>query len=236
MANKIIKEQMVMFPFEFISPIELIVEESLAIEAGAAMIRGILLREGVSRNSNLYTISEMENIAAQAEGQSLYAGTMTKRDPNTGRLKKGLHANIFDNRVGRILSATFNKIKRVITFKAVIVNTPKFPHIVEEVAQGWGISIGGIAHKAKLVLDEAGRILTKILGLKLNHVQLLRPNTITGIAGAEVESVEIQESMIMYCDEETGICYTGAGKPITQNKEPKDEPEPTITINIKIGV
>jgi len=237
MANQIIKEQMIMFPFEYISPIEVTVEESLATKAGVAIIKGVLLREGVSRNDNLYTIEEMDKIAEQAIGQPLYVGTMTKRHADSGRMMKGLHANIASNRIGKIISAMFDKIKRCITFMAEVVNTKNFPHIVEEVAQGWGISIGGVAHKAKLVLDSAGRVLTKILGLKLSHVQLLSPTSIKGIVGAEVESVEIQESMIMYCDKLTGICYTKSEKIVTTTTKTQIiEPEPIIKLTINIGV
>jgi len=205
MADRV-KEEFIMFPFEFISPIELTIEET---SAGVAIVRGTLLREGVSRNDNLYTVEEMASIAAQAEGLPIYVGTMTKIDPNYGIRRENMHADVEPHRVGKIIRAVFNKAKRVIKFMAELVNTAKYPHIIEEVKKGWGISIGGVAHKAKLVVDEAGRIMRKILGLRLNHIQLLPPKILTGIAGAEVEEVEIQESMIMYCDEETGICHCG---------------------------
>ena len=186
---------MVMFPFEFISPTEISIEESAQ---GVAIITGTLLREGTSKNGNLYTIEEMQRIADQAEGIPIYVGTMTKRDPNLGIMRKGMHANIIKHRVGKIIRAVFNKAKRVIKYWAELVNTKIHPKIIEEVKAGWGVSIGGLATKAKIVLDSFGRILTKVLGLKLNHVQLLPPNAIRGQDEAQVTGVEIQESMIFY--------------------------------------
>jgi hypothetical protein len=186
---------MIMFPFEFISPTEVEVEET---NSGVAILKGILLREGVSTNGNLYTIPEMKNISKQAEGMPIYVGTATKYDSNLGVMATNKHANFKPNKVGKILSTIFDSKNRLIRFVAEIVNTKNFPKIIEEVKSGWGISIGGIAHKARLVLDAAGRMLTKILGMKLNHVQLLQPHVKLGQDEARVNEVEIQETMIMY--------------------------------------
>jgi len=182
--------------FEFISPVRggTIVEVEEA-HTKTVDISGILLREGVSRNNNLYTIEEMANIAEQAEGLPVFVGTMRKRDPNTGIIKTGMHADIASNRVGKIIEVFFDRLRRVIRFVARIQNTKAFPRIVEEVKKGWGISIGGVADKAKVVLDETKRVLYKISGMILNHIQLLEPWKQTGVEGAKVESVEIQESM-----------------------------------------
>jgi len=229
MVDRVIKEEMV-FPFEFISPVEYAVEESAAQRAGVAIISGTLLREGVSRNGNVYTIDEMENIAKQVIGTPIYYGVMKKRDPNTGLMMKDKHANIEENRIGKIIDCVFNKTKRIIKFMAEIVNTESHPHIIEEVKQGWGISIGGIATKAKLVVDEAMRILTKIIGLELNHVQLLPPDKPTGVEGCQVENVEVQESMTIFCDELTGICYDSCGMPMSIKL--KSESEETIRVNL----
>jgi len=222
MAYRVIKEEMI-FPFEFTSPVELIIEESLATKAGVAMISGVLLREGVSKNKNLYTISEMPEIAKRTIGKPIYYGTMIKRDNLTGILKKDAHADITKNRIGKIIDTVFDKANRLIRFIAEIVNTPTFPHIVEEVKAGWGISIGGIANKAKLIVDEARRILIKVLDLDVQHVQLLPPNKTAGIVGAEVKNVEIQESMIIWCDEATGICYDSCGMPTSMIEESKEQ-------------
>jgi len=212
------------FPFEFISPTVVDIEESYQ---EVAIISGTLLREGVSRNGNIYTISEMEKIANQAVGVPIYVGTMTKRDPNTGLLMKNMHANLEKNKVGEIIRTKLDKASRKIKFWAKIFNTVIHPHIIEEVKKGWGISIGGIATKAKFVIDKlTGKILTKIADLILNHIQLLPPTTLTGVPSAKVEKVEIQESMILYCNPETGICYYCPEPP-----EPKKE---STTINLRL--
>ena len=194
MVDRIV-EQMVMFPFEYISPTVVTIEES---STGVAIISGTLLREGRSKNGNLYTIDEMENYADQAVGLPLYVGTMRKVDPNFGIARSNMHANIEENKVGKIIKTVFSKAERIIKFWAELVNTVKFPDIISKVKAGWGVSIGGIATKAKLMIEETGRIVTKVLGLVLSHVQLLAPDKIRGQEDAMVEHIEIQESMIFY--------------------------------------
>lgn len=187
---------MIMFPFEYISPTHVSIEESYH---GVAIITGTLLAEGISRNGNLYTVEEMANIAPQAEGMPVYVGTIEGIDPNTGLKVKGIHANLEENRVGRIIRAIFDPIARKIKFWAEIVNTATHSDIIQKIKEGWGISIGGIATNAKYALDKiANRIVTKIMGLQLNHVQLLAPNVIRGMDSAQVEDVQIQESMLFY--------------------------------------
>lgn len=194
MVSRVIQEEM-RFPFEFISPTVVTIEET---STGVAMISGTLLAEGISRNGNVYTVSEMKKIAKQAMGMPIFVGTMTKLDPNLGIRRKNMHANVRKHRVGKIISAIFDKVTRKIKFWAELVNTISHPKIIEEVRQGWGISIGGVATKARIVLDQFGRILTKILGMKLSHIQLLPPTTVRGQDAAKVEGVEVQESMIFY--------------------------------------
>lgn len=191
------------FPFEFISPAEVTIEEA---SKGVAMIRGTLLAEGESRNRNLYTIAEMKRIVETAIGLPIYFGVMIKRDPNTGMMMKNMHANTLENKIGEIIHSWFDKVKRKIKFIAEVANTVKYPNIIESIKKGWGISIGGIATRAKRVINEAGRVLTKILGLKLNHIQLLPPEVIRGQRAAKVEGVKVEETMIIYCDPVTGVC------------------------------
>lgn len=209
MADRIVQE-MRMFPFEFIAPVKVDIEETAH---GVAIIKGTLLAEGVSRNGNVYTINEMKEIAKQAKDMPIYVGTMTKMDPLTGIIKKHMHRDKKEHLVGRILEAFFHKASRTIKYVAELVNSKIHPKIIQEVKAGWGVSIGGVAHKAQLVLDTFGRILTKILGMKLNHIQLLPPHVIAGQDEAKVEEVTVQESMIiteptmtLCCDVENGIC------------------------------
>lgn len=194
MVNRVIQEEM-RFPFEFISPTAIQIEET---STGVAIITGTLLAEGISRNGNIYTINEIKKIAEQAVGMPIFVGTTTKIDPNLGIRRKGMHANTQSNRVGKIIRVVYDAVSKKIKYWAELVNTETHPKIIEEVKLGWGISIGGIATKAKIIIDQFGRLLTKILGMKLSHVQLLPPNVIRGQDAAKVEGIKIQESMIFY--------------------------------------
>lgn len=158
-------------------------------------ISGILLKEGVSRNGNLYTVQELRNIAAQARDLPIYVGVMRKLDPNSGTYRSGMHANLEKNRVGEIRQAYFDELRRLVRFEGFIQNTKTHPKIVQKVKRGWGISIGGIAHKTQIVINEAKRALFKIKDMVLSHIQLLQPWVKCGVEGAEIDYVEIQESM-----------------------------------------
>jgi len=183
----------VFFNFEFKSKsTEVTIEESAS--GKRALIQGTMLREGISTNGFLYTLEEMENIAKQAEGVPIYIGSCTKLDTNYGIMRNGKHDNTEPNRIGRIISAVFDPIKRVIRYIAEIVNTATHPQVIEEVKAGWGVSIGGTAD-ANLVLDKAGRLFYKVSGMIFKHLQLLAPHNALGMNEARVEGVEIQESL-----------------------------------------
>jgi len=188
-----INGQMVMFPFEFSAPTEIEIEET---NKGVAIIKGIMLREGTSTNGNLYTIDEMKNIAGQAEGMPIYVGTTTKFDPNLGIVRNNMHSNFEPDRVGRIVTAIFDPIKRVIKYIAELVNTKNHPRIIEEVKAGWGVSIAGTAN-AQVVIDKSRKILYKITGMVLKSLQLIAPHIKLGQNEARVTDVEIQETMII---------------------------------------
>jgi hypothetical protein len=188
----IVTEQFIQFPFLYITPTEIVVEET---NTEKATIKGVLLREGMSSNGNLYTIEEMESIAKQAENIPMYLGARPKYDPNLGIVKQNAHANDDDNKIGKIINAVFSAKERLIRFVAEIYNTVKFPTLVEEVKSGWGVSIGGIATKAKLMINELGKMITKVMGMQLNHVQLLSPTIKLGQDEARIDGVEIQETM-----------------------------------------
>ena len=219
-------EEEMSFPFEFRSPIVITLEET---KKGVALISGTLIKEGVSKNGNIYTIDQLEEIAKQAEGIPVYYGVMTKRDPNTGLLVRNAHANIKKNKVGRIIKAWLDKASKKVKFIAEVVSTPNFPNLIKQIKSGWGISIGGIATKAKYVMDEAKRILLKILKMKLNHVQLLSPEIVRGMDAAKVEGVSIQESMIMVCDPVTNVCSF-----VPKMPEKKKSKKITLNLNLEI--
>jgi hypothetical protein len=185
--------KVVFFNFEFKSKSsEVIIEET--VSGKRALIQGTMLREGISGNGFLYTIEEMQNIAKQAEGIPIYVGSCTKIDENYGVMRDGKHDNTEPNRVGRIISAVFDPIKRVIKYIAEIVNTATHPRIIEEVKAGWGVSIGGVAD-ANLIMDKANRLFYKVTGMIFKHLQLLAPHIQLGQNEARVEGVDIQETL-----------------------------------------
>ena len=188
-----IVEESMSFEWEHTTPLALEVEESLV---GVAMVTGTLLSEGLSKNGNLYTIEEMEQIAETAKGAPIYYGTMTK--VLNGRLVRNAHANIEETRVGNITETWVDKLAKKIKFRAHIIDNPKFPNLIDCVKKGWGVSVGGKALGQKFV-DAAGRTITKIFNMFVNHVQLLEPDTPRGQDEAQVEHAEpkqyIEESM-----------------------------------------
>ena len=190
-----IRETMIL-NYEFQSPLEIEIEETTQ---GVAIIKGTLLAEGVSKNGRLYTLDEMENIAETAEGAPIYYGTMSKWQ--NGKLMHNAHANTRENQVGKILHAFVDMVKRKINFVAEVLNTEKFPNILDRIKKGWGISIGGKA-RAEVIKDSFGRLLTKVKNMFVNHVQLLDPQTVRGQDEAQVEGdpepQEIQESFVWY--------------------------------------
>ena len=181
------------FPWEYFTPVKILVEET---EQGVATIKGTLLVEGMSKNGNLYTIDEMENIAEQAKGKDIVCGTKIGINPNTGRLSNNLHDDSPKNIVGKIIDATLDKISKKITFIAEIVNTPLFPDIIKKVKAGWGVSIGGFVNKAKYVVNKANQLAMKIENMVVQHVALVEPSVVRGQDAAKVESVSVQETMI----------------------------------------
>lgn len=227
------------FSFEFTSPIIVRVEESVPDADGrrVAIIEGTLLREGVSANSNLYTVEELEAIAMQGNDADIpiYYGTTIKIDPNDGRLKKGMHANMDDNQVGSLMQTIFDSANRAIHFFAKVWDTPKFPDLISRIKSGWGVSIGGMAHNAKLVLTDAGQILTKIAGMDLSHVQLIDPSARRGMASAQVEKITIEETfpeaMNLICDPEHGVCFRSCAKCKSKLVE---ETRPIIQLHINV--
>ncbi len=186
-------ETFMQFPYLFFTPVEIMVEET---EHGVALIKGTLLVEGTSRNGNLYTVDEMQNIADQAIGKPIFYGVKDGINPNTGLPAKNLHDDSPTNKVGKIIDATLDAIKRKIFFVAEVVNTSTFPDITKKIKAGWGISIGGFVTKAKYVLNAAKKVCLQIQNMVVEHVSLVDPSIIRGQDEAQVENVHVQECMI----------------------------------------
>jgi hypothetical protein len=160
--------------FTFHSPIFL--EETLSNKN--KIISGTLLAEGVSRNRNYYSMAELDNISQSALGKPVFYGV-----DSFNKHKKGFA-------VGKIIKTIVDKVARKIKFWALIHDKD----IAESVKKGWGISIGGIAKGGKWILNQLGKLVLKVFGVKINHVQLLSPDIIRGQDAAKVEKV-VEESV-----------------------------------------
>lgn len=194
-VNNIVNEVM-NFQFEFTSPMFIDLEET---NIGVAIIRGTLLAEGISKNGNLYTFDQLQHIAETAEGVPIYYGTTTKLNPNTGILTDNMHNNLGENIVGKIMKTWVDAVDRKIKFIAQLVANANFPNLIEQVKKGWGVSIGGKG-TARFIVDSLKRVVTKIIGLTVNHVQLLSPDTSRGQEQAQIEEInrDVQESMMFH--------------------------------------
>jgi len=187
-------EESMKFDFEYTSPLMLEIEESAI---GVAMVTGTLLSEGISRNGNQYTLDMMDQIAQTAIGAPIYFGTTTRVDPNTGLLTKNMHLKEAFARVGEITETWIDNAAKKIKFRAHIIGNETFPNLIQEIKKGWGVSIGGKGF-GKTFFDMAGRKITKILSMIVNHVQLLSPDMPAGVDDAKIETTEpkvIQESL-----------------------------------------
>lgn len=196
-------EESMRFDFEFTSPLSFDIEESAI---GVAMVTGTLLSEGISRNGNQYTLDMMDQIAQTAIGAPIFFGTTTRVNPNTGLLTRNMHLKEAYAQIGEITETWIDKVARKIKFRAHIIGNENFPNLISEIKKGWGVSIGGKGF-GKVFFDVAGRKITKILSMIVNHVQLLSPDMPIGVDDARIETTEpkvIQESM-MWVEEEEPI-------------------------------
>lgn len=160
-------------PFQFESGVS--VEES---KQKSTVIKGVLLSEGISGNGNLYTVEEMKDIAKQAFGIPLYYGV------------DWLNRHAKGEPIGKIVKAKFDSVAKKIIFWAKITNQK----IAESVQKGWKVSIGGSAKFVQYMLTNLGKIVMRLKGITLEHLQLFEPHVKAGVSDAQVEQV-IEESM-----------------------------------------
>lgn len=210
------------FKFEYQTPTEITIEESAS---GSAIIEGVLLSEGVSRNGNMYTLPEMENIARQSEGIPIYYGVRTGINPKTGLICKTLHDNREEQKIGKIIKTRLDKNLKKIFFVAEVFNTDKHPNIINQIKSGWGVSIGGFVTKADYVIDKIGRKLLKVKDMVVNHLSVIPPTIVRGMDSAKIDNVQVQETFIpiqesmmfdlpieeTYQPDETIVVFKGSG-------------------------
>jgi hypothetical protein len=173
--------------FSTVKNLPFVWENRIEIEEGSHGKRftGILASEGVSRNGNVYTLETLESIANQANGLPLYYGTVTRINPNTGRLTKNMH-DLSGSQIGKIVKAWVEG--KVVKFIGEV-----FESFTGKIGKGWGLSLSGksLAHYS---VDAAGRVLTHLKNFVLKSAQLLEPHTPRGMESAKV--LEVEESFL----------------------------------------
>ena len=184
-------------------------------------LKGTLIRLDVpTANGRIYRFEEANTIADEAIGKPVFVFA-----------RMGKHLRDKTHEVGNIVKTWVNEAKRSIEGIIEVGNTEFFPHIIEEVKEGWGFSVGGIV-KAMQMISSGGNLLMKCVNFMIDHVQLLRPNT-QADGGAIVESVSnvpVEETISFSRDpwaevsflkgEETIIYVKGSNiKRVTFNEE-----------------
>ena len=181
--------------FIFQSP--LIVEET---HPDYVMVEATLLTEGVSTKGFYYTPDDTDfNLVAETSNEKpIYYGVNQFNEHKAPRVvatwlheKSGL---FYDNvkPIGKIVKSWFDeKLRRV---KAKLKIWDK--NVMGKIKEGFKVSIRGLFDKFKdVVLD--GKIVRKIIGMKIHDVQLVPPEAKTGVKGAVVERV-LEETMSFF--------------------------------------
>ncbi len=169
---------------KFTSPIE--VAETVE---GIKNLTGTLLRLDVpTGNGRMYSFEEADKIANEAVGVPLYYGIKI--------IDKKLYHDVSPTtKVGEVIKAWVDRASKSIKGVIKLMKSESFPTLVEEVKQGWGLSVAGSLDGIQLV-KHAGRFVFKCIGFAINQLQLLSPNTPRGDMGAMVEEVfPVQETL-----------------------------------------
>ena len=187
--------------------LEFVVTGPLEIEEtfqSRALLSGIFLKlDSATKNGNEYQVEEGQQIANGLVGMPVYFGA----DPFTNK-----HIKNPENQVGRVIKTLFDKAAKIIKGTIEIFNTKTFPDIVQRVKNGWGFSIGGkaaILQKTGLI-NQIGRAIKRVFGMKPNHLQLLEPIVPRGQEEAAVDDVNLQETLAIEESLEFDPCPWGA--------------------------
>lgn len=138
-----------------------------------------------TNNGRIYLSEEAEQIAGSLNGAPVYFDVT----------EKGKHDR--RNPVGRVVATIIDRTQNVIKGIIEVWNTSKFPKLIEEVAKGWGFSIGGQVESFIPVggLNKFFKPIVKAVGMVANHLQLLKPETPRGDPDAKVQDVKpVEES------------------------------------------
>lgn len=182
------------------------IEESLV---DRAVLNGVFLKlDSVSKNGNEYQVEEGEQIASWLQGMPVFYGTTAVFNPETGMLELNRHAKGVPFTVGRVIKTIFDKMNKIVKGSIEVWNTKDFPDLVSRIKKGWGFSIGGkAAEKVSTgLVNEIGKEIKKIFGMKPNHLQLLEPTTPRGQDDAKVDDIIPVEESLSFTPCPWGAC------------------------------
>jgi len=217
--------------------IEFVVTSPLEVEetySDRAILSGVFLKlADVTRNGREYQVEEGAQIATLLQGMPVYFGA----DPLTGKHKKGEPF-----KVGNVINTLFDKVKKIISGKVEVWNTKLYPDLISRIKKGWGFSIGGKAMDLQPTgfLNELGRKIKRVLGMRPNHMQLIPPTTIRGQDEAQVEDIIPVEETFELSPCSRGACEVDADGNITQISNDGDteetlEGEPEVIVRVITG-
>jgi len=173
------------FTFVITSPIEV----SEALSPSKMILSGIFIRLNTpTGNGRIYQVDEAEQIATDLKGMPVFFGANTK----------GIHLTDENHMIGRIIETIIDKTRNIIRGKVEVWNNGLFPTLLQQIAPGWGFSIGGKV--ADFIgtgkFNERFMPILHAIGMKANHIALLPPQVRRGDSAAKVdEMIPVMESL-----------------------------------------
>lgn len=155
------------------------------------VVKGCLLAEGMTGNGHYYSFPEIKKIAKDLVGKSVRFGSTIK----------GKHFKKKIYEVGRVIETWVDTVKKRIIGRVKVWNTKHYPKIIETIqfyGKAMGFSIGGDAKGLVPILKNGLPILintghgfvAKIVGMIVDHLQIVPPNVPRGQQSAKVLNIE----------------------------------------------
>src|SRR4030042_6449797 len=211
---------MVDLEYSFVITTPLEVEEAFQ---DRVILKGTFLKlESATKNGNIYSIEEAQQIANGLVGMPVFYGVKPPEfvvTPQGLAVVKGKHDKDLENpektSIGRVFKTLVNEAKKTIEGWVEVWNNSKFPDLVQKIKKGWGFSIGGKATELQEtgLINSLGKTIKKIFGMKPHHLQLLAPEIPRGQDEAKVDDVQAVEESLSFDPCPWGACVV---PPITQ--------------------
>lgn len=159
------------------------------------VLKGCFLAEGLTKNGHYYEFDELKRIAKDIIGKPVNWGARLAETGGFKHLKEKVH------QIGEVIEAWVDEAKKKIIGRVKVWNTSTFPRIVETIkkfGKAMGFSIGGkakwlqpIMKNGLPVLTETGHgFLGKVIGMQVEHLQIIPPEIPRGQEQAKVEDLE----------------------------------------------